>query len=58
MKCRELLVSFQYFGSGIYSFPEFKLILRIFEREGNMSLEYDDFEQAQNMNEIPPSFGI
>jgi hypothetical protein len=51
-------VSFQYFGSGIYSFPEFKLILRIFEREGNMSLEHDDFEQAQNMNEIPPSFGI
>jgi hypothetical protein len=58
MKCRELLVSSQYFGRGIYSYPEFNLILRIFEREENMSLEYDDFKQAQNMNEMPPSFGI
>jgi hypothetical protein len=48
MKCRELLVSLQYFGRGIDSFPEFNLILRIFEKEGNVSLEYDDFELAQH----------
>jgi hypothetical protein len=43
---------------GFGSLPEFIFILKIFEGEENMALEYDNFEKARNMNQMPPSFGI